>query len=88
MASDYASSMSANLLKECLARRPFEPFRVCLSNGDSHDVRHPENALLYKAGIYIAQPGQPEDLPEDVVWCSLLHVTAVEPASPIDSDPF
>lgn len=73
--------MSANILKERLSRCPFEPFRVRLSTGEAHEVRHPENALLYKAGIYIAQPANTDDLAEEVVWCSLLHVAAVEPAS-------
>lgn len=73
--------MSATVLKEHLARRPFEPFRVRLSNGDNYEVRHPEMALLYKAGIYIARPDGAQDIPDDVVWCSLLHVAAVEPVS-------
>lgn len=74
--------MSANMLKEHLGRQPFEPFCVCLSNGDKHEVRHPENGLLYKAGIYIATPeNDGAELAEDVVWCSLLHVAAVEPVA-------
>jgi hypothetical protein len=70
--------MSAANLKERLSRRPFDPFRVVLSSGDTYEVRHPEMALLLRNGIYIAVPEAAEDLPENAVWCSLLHVAAVE----------
>lgn len=36
-------------------------------------------ALLYKAGIYIARADAADEVPDDVTWCSLLHVAAVEP---------
>ena len=70
--------MSASELKDRLQRRPFEPFRLVLSSGDAFDVRHPEMALLGKGGIYVSVPDPNDELP-DVIWCSLLHVTAIEP---------
>lgn len=71
--------MSAAVIKESLARRPFQPFRIVLSSGGSYDVRHPENALLVRAGIYVAVPDDQGELPEVANWCSLLHVAAIEP---------
>ncbi|MEN1681906.1 MAG: hypothetical protein AAGJ46_20180 [Planctomycetota bacterium] len=71
--------MSASILKERLFRQPFEPFRVRLSNGQAYEVRHPEMALLYKSGLYVGVPQNSDDLAEEVVWCSLLHIAAVEP---------
>lgn len=73
--------MSAKALQDRLTRRPFEPFRVVLSSGNSHEVRHPEMALLLKGGIYVALPNAKGGLPEDAVWCSLLHVAAIEPVN-------
>ena len=73
--------MSVAVLREKLTRRPFEPFRVRLSSGDTYDVRHPENALLVRSGIYIAVPESTGELPEVPVWCSFLHVAAVEPVT-------
>jgi hypothetical protein len=72
--------MSAKALQDRLNRRPFEPFRIVLSSGDAHEVRHPEMALLLRGGIYIALPDSGEELPEEAVWCSLLHVASIEPA--------
>jgi len=78
--------MSAAAIKDMLSRRPFEPFRVRLSSGDAYEVRHPEMALLLRNGLYVAIPDQPangdrrgDELPDRAVWCSLLHVAAVEP---------
>jgi len=73
--------MSAAVIKETLSRRPFEPFRIRLSSGDTFDVRHPENALLVRAGVYVATPDERGELPEAATWCSLLHVAAIEPLS-------
>ncbi len=71
--------MSATIIKETLTRRPFEPFRIRLSSGDAFDVRHPENALLVKSGVYVAMPDERGELPEVAAWCSFLHVAAIEP---------
>lgn len=71
--------MSATVLRDLLSRRPFQPFAVRLSSGDTYEVRHPEMALLLRNGLYIAAPDGSGDLPEHAAWCSLLHVTAVEP---------
>ena len=71
--------MSAAAIKESLSRRPFEPFRIRLSSGDTFEVRHPENALMVRAGVYVAVPDDKGELPEAATWCSLLHVAAIEP---------
>ncbi len=70
--------MTIDTLKECLSRRPFEPFRVVTSSGQTYEVRHPENAVLYKNGLVVAYGAANGDLPERVAMLSLLHITAVE----------
>ena len=69
-------------LKELLSRRPFVPVRVILSSGDRFEVRHPEFAWLVKGGVYVGLPAEAvnghADLPERAVFCSALHLTAVE----------
>jgi hypothetical protein len=69
--------MTVNVLRDALGRRPFEPFRIVLSSGDFYEVRHPENALLLRGGIYVAQHDN-GDLPERAVYFSLSHIAAVE----------
>lgn len=70
-------------LKELLSRRPFAAFRVILSSGDRYEVRHPEFAWLVKGGLYVGLPSEAganghADLPDRAVFCSALHLTAVE----------
>lgn len=69
--------MSAEILKETMRRRPFEPFRIRLSSDDVYEVRHPEAAFLTRGGLYIGLPGN-EEIPERAVYCSMLHIAAIE----------
>ena len=70
--------MTANDLRDVLGRRPFQPIQVRLSSGDVYEIRHPENALLLRTGVYVALPPDGDALPERAVFCSLLHVAAIE----------
>jgi hypothetical protein len=59
-------------MQELLRRQPFEPFEIRLTNGERHEVRHPEMALLLRSRLVIA-------LPDDrMVICPLLHIASVE----------
>jgi hypothetical protein len=70
--------MNIEVLKEMLARRPFEPFLVRSSSGHIYEVRHPEMAWLLKTGMYVAIPPENGDLPDRAAFCGLLHIAAVE----------
>ena len=64
--------MNHEAMQELLRRQPFEPFEIRLTNGEKHEVRHPEMALLLRSRLLIA-------LPDDrVVFCPLLHIASVE----------
>jgi len=71
--------MTPETIQDHLRRQPFQPFRVFLSDGSKHDVRHPEMALLTRREIIIAVPQDAEQFPERTVICDLLHVTRIEP---------
>jgi hypothetical protein len=79
LGQDRIRFMSAAAIKERLSRRPFDPFRLKMSSGDQYEVCHPEMALLLRSGLYVALPAAADDLPSDAVWCSLLHVTSIDP---------
>ncbi|HET6883740.1 MAG TPA: hypothetical protein VFI31_26535 [Pirellulales bacterium] len=64
-------------IQEWLRRRPFEPFVVRLSNGEEHQVRHPENVMVLKSRIVI---GYPEA--DRAVHCSLIHINSIEAFQP------
>ena len=60
-------------MREFLNAKPFEPFRVVMSSGQTHLVKLPENAVLTKTKIVIVDPEL-----DSVAICALLHVTSVQ----------
>ena len=69
--------MNMETIQEWLGRRPFEPFVVRLSDGEEHQVRHPENVMVLKSRIVI---GHPEI--DRAVHCSLIHINSIEALQP------
>jgi len=76
--------MNTETMQGLLRRQPFQPFEIRMSNGASHQVRHPEMALLLRSNVIL---GSPEA--DDFVFCSLLHVAEVVavPTPPADAPP-
>jgi hypothetical protein len=65
--------MNADTLREMIQRRPFEPFCLRLSNGETHEVRHPECAVVGKSKVLVYAPEQ-----DRFVFVALIHVNSVE----------
>ena len=65
--------MNMETIRDWLSRRPFEPFVVKLSNGEAHEVRHPENVILMKSRLVI---GYPET--DHAVHVSLIHDNSIQ----------
>ncbi|HET6246738.1 MAG TPA: hypothetical protein VFE47_03490 [Tepidisphaeraceae bacterium] len=61
------------------ARRPFQPVRLTLSSGQSHEIRHPAMALLTRTDLLIGTDIAPDGVPAEFKIISLLHVTSIEP---------
>lgn len=71
--------MTVQTFRELLTKRPFQPFRIIISSGESYEVRHPEVAFLSKTDMYVGIKPDRDNIPADFRICSLLHVTAIEP---------
>jgi hypothetical protein len=69
--------MKAEELIELLAERPFLPLRFHMSNGRTHDVRHPENAIVGEGVVALAVPQNGNELPR-IRLISLNHINEVE----------
>jgi hypothetical protein len=65
--------MNRETIREWLNRQPFEPFVLRMSNGDTHEVRHPECVALGKNRIAVSFPEQ-----DRFVHLSLIHVNSIE----------
>ena len=48
--------MNAEALRKMLAVRPFEPIEVELSSGQIFMVKHPENVIVLKNTLVVAEP--------------------------------
>ena len=71
--------MTLEIYRDLLARRPFQPFRVVASGGQSYEIRHPEMAMLTQTELVIGIDDPGDGVPAEFRICSLLHVTAIEP---------
>ena len=74
--------MTVQTFRDLLAARPFRPFRLVMSSGQTYEVRHPEMAWLTRTSILVGIDVADDGVPAEFKICSLLHVTAVEPLSP------
>lgn len=65
--------MNMDTIREWLNRQPFEPFVLKLSNGEAHEVRHPENIALAQTRVIVSYPNS-----DRVVHVGLIHVNSIE----------
>jgi len=64
-----------------LQRTPFQPFRLCLSDGRSFEIRHPEMAMVGRSAVIIGVPDPEEEEPiyERSFDCAIMHIASLEP---------
>lgn len=79
--------MTVQTFRELLTNRPFKPFRLVMSSGQSYDVRHPEMAMLTRTSILVGIDVADDGVPAEFKICSLLHVTSIEPLDPATAAP-
>ena len=65
--------MNMETIRNLLRQEPFQPFVIRLSNGESHEVRHPECAAISKTKVIVTYPDEDRE-----VFCALVHINAVE----------
>jgi hypothetical protein len=62
-----------------LRRQPYRPLRVCLSDGSTYDVPHPEFMIVTRTDVAIALKLTEGELPDRMVFCDPLHITRILP---------
>lgn len=75
-------------IRDYLDRKPFEPFRLFVSDGATYDIRHPEMCPLSRATVYVGRPAA--DAPgvaDGVTQIARLHVTRIESVNGSASPP-
>ena len=68
-------------IRTFLTKKPFQLFRITLTDWRSYEIRHPELVAVGRSIIFIGLPSadDPEPVFDRFVWVSLLHVVQVEP---------
>jgi hypothetical protein len=66
-------------LVELLRRRPFIPLRLHVTDGQTYDIRHPDNVIVLRTRVDIGMTPDPgTGVVARVEYCSLLHIVRVE----------
>src|SRR3989442_10213367 len=81
---NYNAFMTLQTFRQLLAARPFKPFRIIMSSGESYEIRHPEMAWLTRTDLLVGIDVA-DGVPAEFRICSLLHTTAVEHLEPASS---
>ena len=71
--------MTLDTFRDLLAQKPFRPFRLVMSSGQTYDVRHPETAMLTRSDLLVGTDLADDGVPARFKICSLLHVTSIGP---------
>lgn len=71
--------MRPEKIREALVARPFRRLRVFMSDGSSHDVPHPEFAMITAHQLIIASDVNLHGVPRHSVAIDPVHVTRIEP---------
>ena len=60
-----------------IAAKPFEPFRIVLSDGSGHEVKHPDGVMVGTRTSVLSSEGDQE------IRIDNLHVTKIEPIATV-----
>ncbi|MEK6677283.1 MAG: hypothetical protein AABZ47_16730 [Planctomycetota bacterium] len=67
-------------MRERLDKRPFEPFRICLTDGRTYDVNHPDLCMLGRTTVHVGVPeSKVKRLVMRIDQCALVHIVRIEP---------
>jgi len=71
--------MRADEIRKHVRRSPFQPFRICLSNGKCYDVRHPEMIYVTRNEVVVATKLGGDEVIEQSAYCDPIHINNIEP---------
>jgi hypothetical protein len=67
-------------VREQLDRRPFKPFRICMSDGSTYTVTHPELCLVEHSAVVVGVPDpRRRGIAMQLHYCALVHITRFVP---------
>jgi len=70
--------MTVESFRTLLRQHPFKPFRLVMTSGKTHEVRHPEMAMLTRNDLLVGTDVADDGMPAEFDICPLFHVAKVE----------
>lgn len=70
--------IKAQDLIEKVEASPFRPFRLTLTSGQSFEVTHPDQMMIFNHKIILGVGGDGRRRFERDVHCGMLHIAAIE----------
>lgn len=71
--------MTHEELRDAARRQPFHPFRIVLSTGETHDIRHPDLIMVGRRSAFVGMTNDPNGTVYDLGrLIDLLHIVAIE----------
>ncbi|HEX3151916.1 MAG TPA: hypothetical protein VHR66_27840 [Gemmataceae bacterium] len=71
--------MNSAHLTHWLDQRPFEPFRIVMTDGGVLDIFHPDQIILFKTTAHVGRRATAQFIAERDITIALLHVIRLEP---------
>ncbi len=69
-------------LRNLVHHRPFQPFRVRMSNGETYEVQHPELVVVGRSWLHLFfEDPEIKGVADRFKFLSLLHIVEIEPIS-------
>jgi hypothetical protein len=69
---------TARQLKERMEQKPFRPFRIKMSNGETYDVKNHDAAFVLSNAIEVGIEQDLEGFALLTRRCALLHIASIE----------
>jgi hypothetical protein len=67
-------------LRDSARQKPFQPFRIVLTDGETYEIRHPDLLWVGQRTAYVGLTGSPgQTFFERSVKIDLLHISRIEP---------
>jgi len=73
--------MSPHDVREFTLKRPFQPYRICTTDGRTYDIVHPDQALVLRSRVVIAVGGR-DGVGERTEHIALRHIVRIEELEP------
>ena len=75
--------MSPGEILADLRKQPFEPFKLHITDGTTHEIRHPDQCLVLTTAVIVGTPTAPDSPHERSMKIDCRHIVKLESLPPL-----